>query len=64
VPVFALSPDKRVQGLVKRLGNVQRLLSQPRYISSPDGRRLGQQVEGFAAAAVSRALPGTAISSS
>lgn len=64
VPVFALPPDKRVQGLVKRLGNVQRLLSQPHYISSPDGRRLGQQVEGFASRAVSRALPGTAVSSS
>src|SRR6266545_769195 len=63
-PVFALPPDKRVQGLVKRLGNVQRLLRQPLYVSSPDGRRLGQQVEGFASGAVSRALPGTAVSSS
>jgi len=60
-PVFALPPDKRVQGLVKRLGNVQRLLSQPLYVTSSDGRHLGQQIEGFAAGAVSRALPGTAV---
>jgi tetratricopeptide (TPR) repeat protein len=60
-PVFALPPDKRVQGLVKRLGNVQRLLSQPLYVGSPEGRQLSQQIEGFASGAVSRALPGTAV---
>jgi tetratricopeptide (TPR) repeat protein len=60
-PVFALPPDKRVQGVVKRLGNVQRLLSQPLYLGSAEGRHLGQQIEGFAAGAVSRALPGAAV---
>ncbi len=35
-PVFALPPDKRVQGLVKRLGNVQRLLRQPLYVGSSE----------------------------
>jgi transcriptional regulator with XRE-family HTH domain len=60
-PVFALPPDKRIQGLVKRLGNVQRLLSQPLYVGSPEGRHLSQQIEGFASGAVSRALPGTAV---
>ena len=63
-PVFALPPDKRVQGLVKRLGNVQRLLGQPLYASSPEGQRLGQQIEGFASGAVSRALPDTGVPSS
>jgi transcriptional regulator with XRE-family HTH domain len=56
-PVFALPPDKRVQGLVRRLGNVRRLLSQPLYVNSHEGRRLGQQIEVFASGAVSRALP-------
>jgi hypothetical protein len=59
--VFALPPDKRVQGVVKRLGNVQRLLSQPPNATSSEGRHLGQQIEGFAAGAVSRALPGAAV---
>jgi transcriptional regulator with XRE-family HTH domain len=56
-PVFALPPDKRVQGLRRRLGTVRRLLSQPLYVNSSDGRWLGQQIEVFTSGGVSRALP-------
>jgi len=56
--VFALPSEKRVEGVVKRLGQVRNLLTQPAYLGSRPAADLGEQIEEFAANTVAHGVPG------
>jgi tetratricopeptide (TPR) repeat protein len=57
VPVFAVPPELRIEGLTKRLGRVRALLVRSPFRRSQQARQLGEHVEDFIANAAGRMLP-------
>jgi hypothetical protein len=57
VPVFAVPPELRVEGLTQRLGRVRALLIRSSVRRSQEARQLGERIEDFIANAAGRMLP-------
>ena len=57
VPVFAVPPELRVEGLTQRLGRVRALLIRSPARRSQEARQLGERIEDFIANAAGRMLP-------
>jgi tetratricopeptide (TPR) repeat protein len=57
VPVFAVPPELRVEGLTQRLGRVRMLLVRSPVRRSQEARQLGEHIENFIANAAGRMLP-------
>jgi tetratricopeptide (TPR) repeat protein len=57
VPVFAVPPELRVEGLTQRLGRVRALLARSPVGRSQEARQLGEHIEDFVANAAGRMLP-------
>jgi hypothetical protein len=57
VPVFAVPPELRIEGLTQRLGRVRTLLVRSPFRRSQEARQLGEHIEDFNANAAGRMLP-------
>jgi hypothetical protein len=57
VPVFAVPPELRIEGLTQRLGRVRTLLVRSPFRRSQEARQLGEQIEDFTVNAAGRMLP-------
>jgi hypothetical protein len=56
-PVLALPPEQRTTIVVKRVDDLERRLSQDRYLGAPEAERLGAGIEDFRAATALLQLP-------
>jgi tetratricopeptide (TPR) repeat protein len=57
VPVFAVPPELRIEGLTQRLGRVRTLLVRSPVRRAPEASQLGEQIEDFIVNAAGRMLP-------
>jgi tetratricopeptide (TPR) repeat protein len=53
-PVLGLPANRRLEGVVRRSGELRKQLASPHYRHTPLARELGQAVEGFCASSVTR----------
>jgi hypothetical protein len=59
-PVFPVDPQRRTEGVVRRLTDLGRMLGAPRYRDAGEANRLGAAIEDFTARRATRALPNPA----
>ena len=57
VPVFAVPPELRIEGLTQRLGRVRALLVRSPFRRSQEARQLGERIEDFTVNAAGHMLP-------
>ncbi|MCP2260346.1 hypothetical protein LX15_004059 [Streptoalloteichus tenebrarius] len=53
-PVLKLSPDRRTEALTRRLAELRRAVSAPRFRGSPSATEIGEQIEAWTARTVAR----------